>query len=357
MNVAAVAVAFVVGMGVVLAATPIVIRFSRRHGLYDRLDHRKSHSGETSRLGGVAMFVGTVLAMGVGLLVEGRYTAIKALALGAGFSLVFAVSLLDDIRGRPWWLRLLAQAVGATGFAAVTVHPLVRMNLPFVGTFSPGVWAYPVVVLWLMLTTNAMNLIDGIDGLAAGIAAIAGTVLLVSAWRNGLMGPAMLAAATVGVCAGFMPYNLPPARIFMGDAGATLLGFALGASAMTGGGKNVAFISLLIPILALGVPLLDTASAVVRRSSRGISVFEADQRHIHHVLLARGVSPRRTLLVLYLATAVLGAIGLLLAGGPRSAAWLIGVLLGLGVLLALGRRRQPRGVDGAETGDRIPKLK
>jgi len=339
MNVASVVAAFVVGLVAVLVTTPLVIRFSRRHGLYDRLDFRKSHSGETSRLGGVAMFIGVVLAMAVGLLVEGRYTVAKALMLGGGFGLVFAVSLWDDIRGRPWWLRLLAQAVGATAFAAVTVHPFVRLNLPFVGTFSPGFWSYPVVVLWLMLTTNALNLIDGIDGLAAGIAAIAGTALFISAWRSGLMGPAMLAAATVGVCAGFIPYNFPPAKVFMGDAGATLLGFTLGASALTGGGKNVAFISLLIPILALAVPLLDVVGAVVRRSSRGTSIFEADQRHVHHFLLSLGLGQRRTLFLLYLTTAVLGAIGLTLAGGPRTAAWLIGVLLALGVLLVLRRRQ------------------
>jgi len=340
MNVAAVVVAFVVGAVAVFLATPPVIRFSQRHGLYDRLDFRKSHSGATSRLGGVAMFIGAVLAMAAGLLVEGRYTVTKALMLGVGFSLVFAVSLWDDIRGRPWWLKLLAQAIGATAFAAVTVHPFVRLNLPFVGTFSPGVWAYPVVVLWLMLTTNAMNLVDGIDGLAAGIAAIAGTVLLISAWRNGLMGPAMLAAVTVGICTGFLPYNLPPARIFMGDAGATLLGFTLGASALTGGGKNVAFISLLIPILALAVPLLDVVSAIVRRSAHGASVFEADQRHIHHVLFSLGFGPRRTLILLYSVTAVLGAIGLSLAGGPRTAALLVAVLLALGALFVLGRREK-----------------
>jgi len=339
MSVPAVVVAFAVGAVAVFLATPPVIRFSQRHGLYDRLDFRKSHSGATSRLGGVAMFIGAVLAMAAGLLVEGRYTVHKALLLGAGFGLVFTVELWDDVRGRPWWLRLLAQAVGATAFAAVTVHPFVRLNLPFVGTFSPGFWSYPVVVLWLMLTTNAMNLIDGIDGLAAGIAAIAGTVLFISAWRNGLMGPAMLAAVAVGVCAGFLPHNFPPAKIFMGDAGATLLGFTLGASALTGGGKNVAFISLLIPILALAVPLLDVVGAVVRRSSRGASIFEADQRHVHHFLLSLGIGQRRTLFLLYLTTAVLGAIGLTLSGGPRTAAWLIGVLLGLGVLLVLKKRR------------------
>jgi UDP-GlcNAc:undecaprenyl-phosphate GlcNAc-1-phosphate transferase len=189
------------------------------------------------------------------------------------------------------------------------------------------------------MTTNALNLIDGTDGLAAGIAAIAGTVLLVSAWKNGLMGPAMLAAVTVGVCVGFLPYNLPPARVFMGDAGATLLGFTLGASSYTGGGKNVGFMSLLIPILVLAVPLFDVVGAVVRRSSHGDSIFEADQRHIHHVLLAIGLGPRRTLILLYSVTAVLGATGLVFAGGPRDAVLLVAVSVGLGALFVMRSRR------------------
>jgi UDP-GlcNAc:undecaprenyl-phosphate/decaprenyl-phosphate GlcNAc-1-phosphate transferase len=339
MNILPLAVSFAVGMSVVLLATPHVMKFSERLGLYDRVDQRKIHGGRTSRLGGVAMFGGAVVAMAAGLLVDGVYTVTKAAALGAGFSLVFAVSLWDDIRGLPWWVRLIAQAIGAAVFASVTVRPMVRLNLPFVGVFSPGLWSYPIVVLWLMMTTNAMNLIDGTDGLAAGIATIAGTVLLVSAVRNGLRGPAMLAAVTVGVCAGFLPYNLPPARIFMGDAGATLLGFTLGASSLTGAGKNVGFMSLLIPILALAVPLFDVVSAVIRRSSHGRSVFEADRQHIHHVLLSVGLSPRRTLFLLYSITAVLGAIGLSLAGGPRTTALLMAVLLGLGALFVIGRRR------------------
>jgi len=348
MNVLAVAVSFGVGMSVVLLATPQVIRFSRQFRLYDRIDYRKIHTGQTSRLGGVAMFGGAVVAMAAGLLVNGTYTVTKAAALGAGFSLVFAVSLWDDLRGLPWWVRLIAQAIGAAVFAALTVRPFVRLNLPLVGVVSPGLWSYPIVILWLMITTNAMNLIDGTDGLAAGIAAIAGTVLMVSAWRNGLRGPTMLAAVTVGVCAGFLPYNFPPARIFMGDAGATLLGFTLGASSLTGAGKNVGFMSLLIPILALAVPLFDVVSAVVRRTSRGESVFEADRRHIHHLLLGLGLGPRRTLVLLYLLTAVLGAIGLSLAGGPRTAALLIAVLVGLGALFVLGRRQRS---GGDEAGD------
>jgi len=338
MNIVAVAVAFVVGTAVVLLATPQVIRLSHRLGLYDRIDHGKSHRGLKPRLGGVAMFVGAVLAMAAGLLIEGRYTFVKAVISGVGFGLVFVVSLWDDIRGRPWWLRLIVQAIGATAFALVTVRPFVWFSVPFFGTFSPGLWSYPIAVLWLMMTTNALNLIDGTDGLAAGIAAIAGTVLLVSAWKNGLMGPAMLAAVTVGVCVGFLPYNLPPARIFMGDAGATLLGFTLGASSYTGGGKNVGFMSLLIPILVLAVPLSDVVGAIVRRSSRGDSIFEADQRHIHHVLLATGLGPRRTLILLYSVTAVLGATGLVLAGGPRNVVLLVAVSVGLGALFLMRSR-------------------
>jgi UDP-GlcNAc:undecaprenyl-phosphate/decaprenyl-phosphate GlcNAc-1-phosphate transferase len=338
MSAGAVALAFGVAFLSVLLATPVVIRFSARHGLYDRVDDRKSHVGEKSRLGGVGMLVGLVLAMAAGLVVDGRYTVSKALALSAGFIPIFAVSLWDDLRSRPWWLKLLAQTAGSIVFAVGAGEHYARVNLPFVGTFNIGAWSYVVIVLWLLLTTNAMNMIDGLDGLAAGLAAIAGSVLAVASWRNGFVLPTVLAAAVVGICLGFLPYNFPPARVFMGDAGATLLGFSLGASALTGAGKNVAVVSMLIPLLALAIPLLDVVGAVARRSYRGRSIFEADQQHVHHVLLSAGISERRTLVLLYGVAAVLGMGALFLSGAPRSVALLLVVVSTLFLSLLLKRR-------------------
>lgn len=325
---------------VVLAVIPLLVRLGRRLSLYDPTDDRKVHPEGISRLGGLAMVAGLGVA-GLAATLWGDYpfTGRLASALGAGLAPVFLVSLWDDLFGLAWWVRLPFQLLGATLFALI-VPPIVRLNLPLIGTFELGFWSYPVVVGWLLLTTNAMNFIDGLDGLAAGIAAIAGLVFLISAYRTGLVVTAALAAALVGVCAGFLPYNFPPARIFMGDSGSTMLGFVLGAISLVGAGKNVALVSLLVPLLALGVPIYDTISAVIRRTYRGNSVFEADREHIHHVLLSLGLGYRRTVALLYLLSALLGGVGLFLSTGPRVSALFVGVLvMACFVLVIVGRRK------------------
>jgi UDP-GlcNAc:undecaprenyl-phosphate GlcNAc-1-phosphate transferase len=217
---------------------------------------------------------------------------------------------------------------------------MARLYLPFLGAFELGFWSYPLVVGWLLLTTNAMNFIDGLDGLAAGIAAIAGLVFMVASFRAGFVVTVALSAAVVGVCVGFLPYNFSPARIFMGDSGSTMLGFVLGVISLVGAGKNVAFVSLLVPILALSVPIIDTLGVVVRRTYRGNSIFEADRRHIHHLLLSSGLGYRRTVVLLYLVSALFGAIALFLATGPRVSVLFIAVLAFACFLLFLSGRKK-----------------
>lgn len=334
MNLGYVFIPFFVGGAIVAAATPLLVKLSRRHGLYDQTSERKIHRAAISRLGGASMFLGLGLA-GLGAMFWGEHSFSGRLAfgLGFGFTPIFAVSLLDDLKSIPWWVRFAVQVAGATVFALI-VNPVERVNFPLVGTVELGFWAIPVVVVWLLVTTNALNFIDGLDGLATGIAAIAGTVLLISALRVSAVAPAALASGLVGICLGFLPYNFPPARIFMGDAGATLLGFVLGVMSLVGAGKNVALVSLLVPILALGIPLLDTLGAVLRRSYRGISIFEADREHVHHRLLSFGLGYRRTVVLLYLVSALLGGLALFLATGPRISAVFI-AMLGLACLLLL----------------------
>jgi UDP-GlcNAc:undecaprenyl-phosphate GlcNAc-1-phosphate transferase len=330
--------AFVIGLVVTAILTPLVIRLSHHYRLYDPVDARKQHGNRMPRLGGVAMFVGLVAAMLAGLVLFGHYRLGKAVLVSSAFAPVFLVSLYDDLRSLPWWVRLLVQTAAAAVFAAA-VDPVVRLNLPLIGTVGLGIWSYPLTVLWLLLVTNAMNLIDGLDGLAAGVGAVSAAVLFVSSIRTGYVIPAILAAAIAGVCLGFLPFNFPPARIFMGDSGAMVIGFALGAASMTGAGKNVAFISLLVPILALAIPISDVIGAVVRRSARGRNIFAADREHLHHYLLALGLGPTRTVLLLYVATALLGVVGLYLSAGSRIPAVALLLLGGAGMLLVFRRRR------------------
>lgn len=329
---------FLVAAGLTAGLVPVVMRIARQHRVYDLPDRRKNHAAATPRLGGIAMTL-AVLFGGIAAMVWGGYNfqgrLFRALLLGCGP--VLAISLYDDVRPLPWWLRLGVQVTGATVFV-VLLGPVQRLNLPLVGTFVAGVWGYPISIAWLLLTINAMNFIDGIDGLAAGIGAIAGTVLMLSLIRIGNVPAAALAAAIVGACAGFLPWNFPPARVFMGDSGATLIGFALGAVALVGAGKNVALVSLLVPMLALAVPIFDAVRVILRRSWRGARIYEADREHIHHFLLSLGLGERRTLLLLYLVTILFGCVALFLANAPRWVFAFIG-LLALGCFGLLFRRK------------------
>jgi len=336
-----VALPFLVSAIVVGAVTPMLIRLARNRGLYDRVGERKVHDSDTPRLGGLAIFIG-IAAAGAGAMLWGDYhfTGRLARALSFGILPVFTVSLWDDLRPLPWWVKLSAQTAGATLFA-VLIPPIERLNLPFVGTFNLGIWSYPLVVGWLLLVTNAMNFIDGLDGLAVGVAAIAGSVMLISSVRVEFVVTTALASALVGACLGFLPYNFHPARVFMGDSGSTTLGFILGVLALVGAGKNIALVSLLLPILALGLPLVDTLVAVVRRTYRGRSIFKADREHIHHVLLSLGLGHRRTVVLMYLIAILLGGLGLFLATGPRLSVVFV-VILGLASFLLLFERRSGR---------------
>jgi UDP-GlcNAc:undecaprenyl-phosphate GlcNAc-1-phosphate transferase len=316
-NVGYILVPFVLGAAVVAVATPVLMRIARRHGYYDKADGRKIHPAGISPLGGIALFIGMASA-GLAAMLWGShpFSGRLAVAFALGFTPIFAVSVWDDLHPLPWWLRLLVQAAGAVLFTIVQ-DPIGRLNLPFLGEVHPGWWSHVLVVGWLLLTTNALNFIDGLDGLAAGVAAIAGVALLISACGGGFVAPVALAASLVGVCVGFLPYNFPPARIFMGDSGATLLGYVLGVMALVGAGKNVALVSLLLPLLVLGVPIADAIVAIARRTYRGRRIFEADREHVHHRLLSLGLGYRRTVLLLYMVTALLGGLGLFLATGPR----------------------------------------
>jgi len=350
-NIGYILVPFGLGASVVAVVTPVLIAIARRHGYYDKAGGRKIHPAGISPLGGIALFAGMAIA-GLAAMLWGShpFSGRLAVAFALGFTPIFAVSVWDDMRPLPWWLRLLVQALGAVLFTIVQ-DPIGRLNLPIFGEVHPGWWSHVLVVGWLLLTTNALNFIDGLDGLAAGVAAIAGVALLISAYGAGFVAPVALAAALVGVCAGFLPYNFPPARIFMGDSGATLLGYVLGVMALVGAGKNVALVSLLLPLLVLGVPIADALVAIARRTYHGRRIFEADREHVHHRLLSLGLGYRRTVLMLYAVTALLGGLGLFLATGPRVSVVYVVVLAAVCALLFFrgrpgnGRQSGSRGRD------------
>ena len=340
-------VAGAIGLGIAYVVTPVVVWIATQLKVLDRPGGRHIHRAPVPRLGGVAIYVAFVAAVLVGLPVERpihvafethRITVVipyvpaidrPIVALLLGATLITLVGVFDDVRGTRPIVKLIGQVLAAAVLLPFGVGMDVLTN-PLGGmVFIVGPLGAIVTVVWIVALCNVMNLIDGVDGLASGIAAIAGTTLLVAAYHRGDVGTAILAAALAGGALGFIPYNFNPARIFLGDTGSMLLGYLLGALSVLGTYKSYTALSLLVALAALGVPVTDTAFAIVRRWRNRRPIFEADTQHLHHRLLARGLTPRQTVFVLYLVTGILSAGALMLSGVGR-----FPVIAILGLLLA-----------------------
>lgn len=282
--------------------TPAVSRLAVRLGALDIPDTRKLHTRPVPRLGGLAVY----LAFLAGLFVFG-VNGREVWGLLAGTSLIVLLGVLDDIYDLPAKAKLVGQIV-----AAVAVIPF-GLQVEFVtnplngGLVYLGWWGIPVTIFWLVAVTNALNLIDGLDGLATGTAVIAALTLATVAWTEGQTGAAALALLLGAAALGFLRYNFHPAKIFLGDSGSMLLGFVLAAIAVVGLTKSATAVSLIIPILILGIPLVDTTLAVLRRCYKRQPIFNPDREHLHHRLLDAGLTHRRAVLVVYGVDAVLGA--------------------------------------------------
>jgi UDP-GlcNAc:undecaprenyl-phosphate GlcNAc-1-phosphate transferase len=227
----------------------------------------------------------------------------------AGAAVIFIVGVIDDIRGLGAGVKFAGQIVAA----ALPVAAGLRVDFignPFdSGLIQLGLLGIPLSLLWIVGFANIINLIDGLDGLAAGVSAIAAIPFLALAIQMNELGAAMLAAALIGACAGFLRFNFNPASIHMGDSGALLLGYVLAVTSIQGVMKSVAAITLVVPILVIGVPAFDTLSAIIRRRLHGRPIHEADNGHIHHRLLNRGFSQRQTVLIIYLWSLMLAVGG------------------------------------------------
>jgi len=303
--------------GLSLAITPIVRRAAERRGWLDRPDGwRKLHDAPVPRVGGVAVFVS--FACCAALLSAVRGTVLPHPGVGPGHlhllaacGLVVAVGLADDIRGVGPWTKLLGQTAAGLYLYAAGYQIAVLSN-PLTGeAVSLGGLSLPLTLLWFVGVSNAFNLIDGLDGLAAGIGLFSTTTLFVAAVLNQRWEVALLATALAGSLLGFLRYNRSPASIFLGDSGALFVGLALAGLAVRGNMKSSTAIAVATPLLALGVPLLDTSMAVARRVMGGRRVLDPDVDHIHHRLLRWGMGPQRVVATLYGVAALFGALSLL----------------------------------------------
>lgn len=313
------AVAFLASTLIGAVLTPIVRDLAHRWSLLDHaLSSRKIHGRPVPRLGGVAIvlafFAPLVALLFVNSDVGHRFYAEprKVLGLFAGGLAIAALGVWDDLKGADAKAKFTVQF----GVAALAYWLGFRIDIitnPFADAIQLGWLGLPFTLLWIVGVINAMNLIDGLDGLAGGVAFIAiSTIFILAAVRvDPLM--LLLSAALGGAILGFLFYNFNPATIFMGDTGSMFLGFVLATTSIQSSQKSSTAVAILVPIVALGVPIADTLLAMARRYARGAPMFSADRGHIHHRLLGAGLSQRRTVLIIYAASAVLGGTALVLA--------------------------------------------
>jgi UDP-GlcNAc:undecaprenyl-phosphate GlcNAc-1-phosphate transferase len=339
--------------------TPIVLRLAERVGAIDRPNDRKVHIHPVPRLGGVAVFLAFLVGLTIQTFVQPELSA-SWMMQGGGITfciallLMFLLGMWDDLRTLKPLEKLLVQVllsslVYAAGFRVSTIPGTFVAELTGTGAID-----FLITTLWIVGITNAINLIDGLDGLAAGVAIIASMTIFAISLINHDPATAVIALTLAGALVGFLRYNFYPAKIFLGDSGSLFVGFALAVLTLQTSRQEVSGRVLAIPVLVLGLPIVDTLLAMVRRFLRSFlpkqqevsswlvtlkSIFAPDRSHVHHRLIARGLSHMRAVLLLYLVSIILGvgAIAIRLSDGPGSS--LILLVIGLGLVLGIAQLR------------------
>ncbi len=295
------------------AVTPLVKRLAQKVGAMDvPTDGRRMHHHPIPRMGGLAIFIAFLASVLIFAYPE-IDREIRGILLGAVIIVILGV--LDDIITLHAGLKFVVQILAAV---LVVLHGC-RIE-HFVGLHLADWLSYPVSVVWIVAITNAVNFIDGLDGLAAGVSAISAGAMLVVALLVGDFMSAVMLAAIVGACVGFIPYNFNPAKIFMGDTGSTFLGFMLSTISIYGLFKMYAIISFAVPFLVLGLPIFDICFAVVRRVSHGQSPMHADRGHVHHRLIDMGFSQKQAVAISYMLSAILGMAAVVLTNDGETQA-------------------------------------
>ena len=300
--------AFFIAVGASLVLTPAVIYLATKTGAMDAPDARKVHKKPIPRIGGIGIYAAFMIAV-VAIMNSGVFRGemgFDTAGLLLGGTLIVLLGIVDDYKNLPAKVKLLGQILAAL----VTVVAFdVRIDFvtdPFGDYLYLEYFAVPATVFWIVGLTNTVNLIDGLDGLAAGVSVIACVTIFLVALEGNIMPVAVLTAALGGAAFGFLYYNFNPARIFMGDSGSMFLGFMLAGISVIGAVKCAATIALVVPILALGLPIMDTTFAIVRRYRGGVPIFKPDRGHLHHRLLDLGFTQRQAVLLMYIISALLG---------------------------------------------------
>ncbi|MBN8193770.1 undecaprenyl/decaprenyl-phosphate alpha-N-acetylglucosaminyl 1-phosphate transferase [Bacillus sp. NTK074B] len=293
---------FVVSIGI----TPLVRKLAIKVGAIDKPEERKVHTDLMPRLGGVAIFIGAATGY-LYLAPESIY--MQAIVTGA--SIILVVGILDDLYTLSPKLKLVGQIIAA--LIVISSGLLIeKFTFPFFGTVYLHHWlSFPVTLLWIVGVTNAINLIDGLDGLAAGVSSIALGSILVMAVGDSQVLVIALCVILVGSSLGFLYHNFYPAKIFMGDTGALFLGYSIAIISMLGLFKNVALFSFIIPIIVLAIPIFDTIFAIIRRALKKQNFAQPDKQHLHYCILSLGFSHKASVLIIYCVSACFGGAAIL----------------------------------------------
>ncbi|MDY0235756.1 MAG: MraY family glycosyltransferase [Gudongella sp.] len=306
-----------------LVLTPAVIKFAIKIGAMDiPKDARRVHKVAMPLMGGLAMYIAVVVGMFIFLPKDRTFIAILI-----GATLILISGIKDDIRGTTPKEKLAYQIIAA-GIAIWGGVNIDFITNPFgQGSFNLSWLAIPITIFWIVGITNTLNLIDGLDGLAGGVAFISSLSFMFVAIKMELDFVGVLAALVAGACLGFLPFNFNPAKIFMGDTGSLFLGYMLAVISIEGALKSVATIAMIIPIIILGVPIFDTTFAIFRRLLKGQSIMAADKSHLHHRLLEKGFTQKQTVLILYGISGIFGLFAVLVSKANSSQAVFMSAIL------------------------------
>ncbi|MBI5401775.1 MAG: hypothetical protein HY959_00085 [Ignavibacteriae bacterium] len=350
-------IGFLLAMGLSLISTPLIIKLAFKIGAIDKPDNRKIHKTPTPRLGGVGIFSSFIITL---IVVEyffpqanisGLNNNLNLLLISLSLIIVLLLGIFDDVRtlkpGPKFFIQLIAATlIYVSGFQISSITNPFTEQLFYLGIFS-----FPLTILWITGITNAFNLIDGLDGLATGIAVIAGLTIFAISLLNNDITSAVIGMTLAGSLFGFLRFNFNPAKIFLGDSGSLFVGFSLAILSIQSSTKGSTAFSLIIALLALGIPIIDTLMSMLRRmlawflpgqqlkssmTKKLYSMFLPDKRHIHHQLLASGFSQRTTVIMLYLVSSALGVCAVLVTAGSLNASLII---IGVGFFLVVAARK------------------
>lgn len=306
---------FLTAFAISFALTPLVRRLSMKMKWMDNPNYRKINRKPMPLMGGLAIYSGFVISLLFVIFKSSLVTnPYKLWGLLASSFIIVLVGLADDIKGLTPRRKLFYQ-IAAAGIAYLFGFTIIKVSTPLGGAFhAPVLIGMGLTIFWIVGFTNAVNLLDGMDGLAAGVIAIISGSLFLAALKTNMPIVAILSIGLIGSTLGFLPYNFYPAKIFMGDTGSMFLGFVLALITIEGTFKGATFITFFVPVIAMGVPVLDTGLSILRRLIKGNGVFRPDKQHIHHKLLLQEGSQRDAVIKLYFLTLCFGSIAIGLSG-------------------------------------------